>query len=459
MKVLLVLPEFGDDVPGGIARFYKHAAEGLLRAGHQVDVCVAAPDVEARLINGVRVFGTDRARIEANKSRLSHFHLAPGLRHQLAVSEAAFETCMGGAGYDVVETTDWGYLYAAWLTREPRQAPVVVQFHGSPGQIGYRDPLSGDELSGMLSRMIEVALLPRADDLQTPGEANAREWSEILGRPVACLPPAWPSPPPLRKDMPQAQHGVVAARVQTWKGPHVLCEAMQLLGDAAPKILWVGGDHPVGDIQTSLTEQLRIRYPDVWGKSVIALGSRPPHVTEQMQLEARFVVHPSIWDCFPLAIVEAMALGKVVICAKQAGSSRLIRDGENGFTFDADSPAQLAALIQKVSSTGWDELARIGAEAHRTIGEALDIDSITRLRVSKYGCLSVKDRPRPHAWLETLFGPDRPGAEMQFLDQTPLRKILEYVAVRIRGRLIPRIAQRAPGRNDAPHLDSDRANR
>lgn len=459
MRVLLVLPEFGDDVPGGIACFYNHAAEGLLRAGHKVDVCVAAPHVEAREVNGVHVFGTDQAKIDANTARLSHFHLAPGLRHQLAVSEAAFETCASGAGYDVVETTDWAYLYAAWLTREPRRAPVVVQFHGSPGQIGYRDPLYGDELSGLMGRMIEVALLPRADDLQTPGEANALEWSEILGRAVMCLPPAWPPPPPLRTDMQQAQHGVVAARVQTWKGPQVLCEALQVLGATTAQVFWVGGDHPVGDIQTSLTEQLRIRYPDVWGKSVVPLGSRPPHVTEQMQLEAKFIVHPSTWDCFPLAVVEAMALGKVVICSKQAGSSRLIRHGENGFTFDANNPAELAALIKMVSATSWGDLAEIGAAAHQTISEALDIDSITEQRVSRFSGLAMSARPQAHPWMEDLFGPAHPGPEMRFLDYVPLRKILKYAAARIAGRLLPGRVQRALMTTTTSYPDSERTSR
>jgi hypothetical protein len=39
----------------------------------------------------------------------------PDLRRALARAFAAFRSCNGGTGYDVVETTDWASLYAPWL--------------------------------------------------------------------------------------------------------------------------------------------------------------------------------------------------------------------------------------------------------------------------------------------------------------------------------------------------------
>jgi glycosyltransferase involved in cell wall biosynthesis len=457
VKILLVLPEFGDDVPGGIARFYKYAVDGMVRAGCQVDVCIAVSNVEAREIKGVRIFGIDDAKVESIKARLQHFQLTPDLRHQLAVSEAAYEASAGGAGYDVVETTDWGFLYASWLTREPRRAPVVVQFHGSPGQIGYLDPLDGYEVSGILGRMIEVALLPRADELQTSAEANAKEWTDLLARPVTQLLPAWPTPSPMPRIAKQSNSGIVAARIQTWKGPHVLCDAVRLLGAKSPRILWVGGDHPTGNLQTSLTDQLCAQFPDVWGKVIAPVGVKSPQEARQLQLEAKFAIHPSTWDVFGLAVVEAMAAGKVVICSSQSGVSSLILNGQNGFIFDSANPRALADRIEQVDNASAQELVRIGAAASLTITEALDIDRITQLRLSRFSKLSIGPRPDPHPWLLNLFGPRSPGPEMRFLDCLPLRKILKYVAARIAGRVFPRSLKRVRAARAALVLKSGKA--
>lgn len=435
MRILFVLPEFGDSVPGGIARFYKYAIAGLRAADCSVDVCIGATGIDETIVDGVRVKGVEPVLLEKMKATLTHFELARGLQHQLALAEAAFVTCGGGAGYDLVETTDWGLLHAPWLSHEPRHAPVVVQFHGSPGQIGYLDPFEGDEINAMLVRLLEASLLPRANLLQSPGLANAQEWSNLLKRDVEHLLPAWPSPARFPCQDEVQNHAVVAARVQRWKGPRVLCEAVKLLGESSPEILWLGGDHPIEKLNLSYSALLQEEYPHVWGTKIRPLGSRRPDETKALQLSSKFVVHPSTWDCFPLAVVEAMSAGKVVICSNQAGSSFLIDNGVNGFTFDANDPAELARLINLVSTSSDLERSTWGAHAQQTIAEKLEIATITQRRLESYRSITGRPRSAEHPWLTNFFGPMQSRASLSFLDALPMRSLMKYISNRLKKRM------------------------
>ncbi len=433
MKVLFVLPEFGAAVPGGIARFYHHAITSLLQNGCEVAVCVSAQGVNETAAEGVRIFGPSEEQVRLHKQSLSHLALWPGLRHQLAVACAAFDACGGGRGFDVVETTDWGMLYVPWLAREPRIVPVVVQLHGSPGQIGFRDPLAGYEISDMLTRMLETALLPRADELQTPGPGVAAEWRNLLTREVRHLPPAWFSENE-EINSTRADFGLVASRLQDWKGPEVLCKALEMLGDSAPEIRWAGRDHPRHALESSMSVYLAGKYPSVWQKKFVHLGGRSPADTKELQRSARFVIHPSTWDCFPLAAVEAMALGKVLICSQGAGVADLIEHGVNGYTFSSGDFQQLAALLMQVSQLDSESLTRIGREAQRTVNTILNADAITQERLKIYRGLRAAPR-EPHPWLERLFGPQRTGTDLRFLDAMPLRPLAQYGLRRLAHRL------------------------
>jgi hypothetical protein len=66
-------------------------------------------------------------------------------------------------------------------------------------------------LSGLALRLLEAALLGRADELQNCGASNALEWSHRLCRPVEHIWPAWnskiaiPETPPPHFDLAQGE--------------------------------------------------------------------------------------------------------------------------------------------------------------------------------------------------------------------------------------------------------------
>jgi glycosyltransferase involved in cell wall biosynthesis len=46
-----------------------------------------------------------------------------------------------------------------------------------------------------------------------------------------------------------------------------------------------------------------------------------------------------------MVVLEAMVMGKPILCSKWAGASELVIDGENGYCFDPYETEQLAQLM------------------------------------------------------------------------------------------------------------------
>lgn len=56
---------------------------------------------------------------------------------------------------------------------------------------------------------------------------------------------------------------------------------------------------------------------------------------------------PTLEDTWGMVVLEAMLLGKAVICSKGAGASELILEGDNGYCFEPENAMQLATVMQK----------------------------------------------------------------------------------------------------------------
>jgi glycosyltransferase involved in cell wall biosynthesis len=62
---------------------------------------------------------------------------------------------------------------------------------------------------------------------------------------------------------------------------------------------------------------------------------------------ADILVLPTLEDTWGMVVLEAMVLGKPILCSKWAGASELILEGENGYCFDPHEPEELAELMQR----------------------------------------------------------------------------------------------------------------
>lgn len=443
MRILIVTPEYRPHQGGGILKYYGELAPALAKRGCDVAVLVAAPtspDFEDYEADGTRIVCVKRADVDACADRLAQFSAAPEFRRWLAGALTAAEAARRLGPWDVIEATDFGLGFVPFVL-DPTGPPVVVQLHGSLGQIADHEPVQADRLlDSVLARLAEAMLLPCASELQTSATGNSREWEARTGRLVSVM------PPPLRLS-PSAEaadgSALVVGRIQTWKGPAVLCEALRRLPDAFPPVQWVGRDTPTASDGGSLSSELASRYPDVWGRRVVPLGQRPFDDLHHLMATARMVIVPSEWDVFNLAAAEAMAAGRVVVCSSGAGASDVITHGQNGFVFEAGDAESLASALAAAEGMATHERTRMGAAAREAVVSRLDPDIVAAERLNRYRAIAAKgsaDRALVPDWVRDAFAARASGrVGLEFLDQMNVRDLSKYLGQRLRDGLVNRL--------------------
>lgn len=355
------------------------------------------------------------------------------LQQMLAAAEAGFaEALVEPCG--ILEVCDWplGFVPAVIGQR----VPYIVQCHGSLGQLAEHDPQVGGELAETFVQLIEPLLLRSAHRIQTYSVANQRFWERTTGRRIDMIRPAFSLPilPSIESIDPV---GRVFGRLQRWKGPHILCDALRLLEGLAPQVEWFGRAKPWASGEWPADRRLAAVFPDIWGVNLHHRPAIPREHVFTLQSSALFNVVPSTWDVFNFTAVESMAAARPTIVSTGAGASELIIDGENGFTFENGNAEALADVIDRVLSMSESRRREIGAEGRKTIQIELDPARIGEQRVAAYeeAIRSFHESPpeKPHEWLVRMLTP-QPSAGPDynsFLDPVPLRAMGKHIARRI----------------------------
>jgi glycosyltransferase involved in cell wall biosynthesis len=438
MKIRILTPEYPPMFGGGVATFYQALAPQFVAAGHSVEViqgsaafCSSGGVKDRR--DGVDIHTLEEARLRNHFARFAHFTPIPGAARHLAAAWAIWEKSEELGDADIIEGCDWGLSFIPAVLS--RRRPVVAQMHGSVGQIDRHDPIAGEEAAGAAIRLMEVAALQRAAEIQTYSKANARFWSGQTGRPAVHIAPAWRMPRDPVAPAPPSLNGLVIGRVQQWKGPHVLCDALLRLGRAAPTVDWVGRDTVSRRLDRSASKSLALDHPHIWGSRVRHAPQVSPAEAWRLQCQARFIVVPSTWDVFNFTCVEAMASGRPVICSSGAGASELIDDGVNGFLFASGDAAALAAAIDRVLALTEAQVAEIAETARATLARKLDPERVAASRLQRYAHIVAHFRPKPAVdedWLEEACSArEESSADLAYLDHQPLRSLLGYSARRL----------------------------
>lgn len=145
------------------------------------------------------------------------------------------------------------------------------------------------------------------------------------------------------------------ARLVPEKG-HIFClEAFKKVADVISNaMLLVVGDGP--ERKTIENKILELNL----GKKVILTGFRKD-IPEMLSI-SNVSLHTSLWEGTPIAITEAMFMGKAVIATRVGGVPEIIKDGVNGILVQSENADELAQSIIQL----WRDKAlldRLGREA------------------------------------------------------------------------------------------------
>jgi len=426
MKILLITPEYPPDFGGGIGAFYRTLVPALQKLGEKVSVLKGSAFFhggDTYEHDGVSVRTLETARYQRWLEEFVHFAMFPELRRHLAAAFALHEQAGEGEGFDAVEVTDWGLLFLPWVIQS--KAKVLVQLHGSTGQIARHEPADGRTAEGLFASLLERAALAAALCLCTHSHANACWWQKVLHRPVDYLPPPLELKP-AEFDRVRGDKWLSVGRIQHWKGPQVACAAWQLLGESAPRLEWIGRDTRQPAIGDSMDISLRKQFPGTWGAGIQPIGQISPEEVHRRIRTAKAVLVPSTWDVFNLVAAEAMALGRVVVLSDAAGAVDLIQHGVNGFVFPNGDAAALAELVRQVENLTDEERGTIGQNAAATVRERLDPERIAAAKLNLYDSPPESEAMQV-SWLRECLLPETGKNPLTFLGALPLKDLTSYI--------------------------------
>lgn len=440
-RIVIIVPDCGE---GGLFQFYNSVVPGLtaIVEVHLVFASPAHSPLEPQISGATchKLLPENAAPILAQLLE-GPLAIAPNLARALAVAANAWQFART-LEPDCVELCDWPLGAVAGVI--DGAVPVIVQGHGSMGQIVVNDPARGGAVEAMMLQLIEAHVFGLAQNLQSYSAANARFLEECSHRPVAMIRPAFAVP-----DQPAAVAASngrmsVFGRLQSWKGPHILCAALERLKSNAPACDWYGSSKPWPGSSQPAETYLAQTFPAAWNQSLHYHGAIDRDQVAGTMARSRAVIIPSTWDVFNFTVVEAMAAGRPVIVSSGAGASELIEHGVNGLVFPTGDADALAAEIAVAAGLSDAEMQAIGAAARATIQRELDPARIAAERMSGYQQAIAAHRAAPPppapAWLNALLTPGKLcNFDMQeFLSTLPLRPMLAAAADRIGAKVIPR---------------------
>lgn len=172
---------------------------------------------------------------------------------------------------------------------------------------------------------------------------------------------------------------LVPARLDPQKGQRHLLQAAALVTDAC---FVLAGDGPDRASLEAFTRSLRIE------ERVTFLGHRRD--VPQLLAAADVVVLPSLYEGWPLAILEAMDAARPVIATRIGGVDQIITEGHDGMLVPAGDAAALAGAIRTLLDQ--PELrCRLGVAARATVAERFSVPVMCRQVEAVYDELLARD--------------------------------------------------------------------
>jgi glycosyltransferase involved in cell wall biosynthesis len=129
-------------------------------------------------------------------------------------------------------------------------------------------------------------------------------------------------------------------RLTEQKNVLFLVDIMKELSDLRCNMVIIGGGEHEHNLLKKI-EDARLQ------QQIYMAGIMPREEALRLLSASRLLVFPSVWEGFPVAPLEAMALGLPVVASDIGGTNEIVRSGETGFLLPRfEAPAYGAAIRQ-----------------------------------------------------------------------------------------------------------------
>ncbi len=333
--------------PKGASTHISHFTEGLVAAGHRVQLLTAGRP-------GLPVEGTYRgAQIRRVLSIDTNF-----LRRATAFSQAVARHLENYPPYDVIHFRSiWGGLPAV-AAQSHLGHRTLFEVNGLPSvELKYHYPAL--ERSPVLDRLQqqETAVLCRVDQVVCPSRVTA-EYVRSLGvapERIAVIPNGVDTtlftPQPAPRSPADQPTLLYLGTLAEWQGIELLLSALPLVLEKQPVRLHIVGR---GRKDRHKSLQRRIRKLGL-AESVTLHGAQPHDTIPQIVNQATVCVAPLGFNdrnvtqgCSPIKLFEYLACRRPIVAANLPVVRELVRDGVEALLFEPDNAADLARCLLRL---------------------------------------------------------------------------------------------------------------
>jgi glycosyltransferase involved in cell wall biosynthesis len=245
-------------------------------------------------------------------------------------------------------------------------APVVYTEHNVPG--GYRRASRWLNAATWRWQAGVVAVSEAVGRGGPAGRARGALAPVVIpnGLDLGALDREAAAPPgPLPPAPAGALRVLVPATLARRKGQDVLLDALGRLAPVGRRFaVWLAGEGPAREALRRRTQRLGLEA------AVHLLGRRTDVLA--LALAADCVVLPSRQEGHPLALLEALALGRPVLACAVGGVPEIVDPGRTGLLVPPEDPAALAAALERLRRDPALR-ARLGAAAARAARARFDV--------------------------------------------------------------------------------------
>ncbi len=372
MKIVMIGQKGVPALYGGIERHVEELGSRLVTLGHEV-ICYCRPWFVSRDLR-LKIKDLDLKRIVMPSIKTKHLDT---ISHTLISTVHALIFVRP----DIYHYHAVGPSLAAWMARifAPR-ARVIVTFHCID-----RKHAKWGLISRVMLRMGEWAACQFAHETITVSRTLEQYCAEVYEKKTHYIPngiserSAAGSTLINRFGLLSKNYIIFVARLVAHKGAHVLIDAWQKLGSLSPEL--VAGKKLVIVGDGAFTDQYvaQLKSQAAGDASIVFTGYQSGAMLDELFANALYAVHPSFSEGLPIAVLEAMSYGKVVLASDIPENLEAL--GPHGVAFRAgdveDLMIKMAALFEAA-----DTLPTLGACARQFVLGEYHWDDIAQ-QVSK----------------------------------------------------------------------------
>jgi len=376
MNIAFLTPEYvtESNFDGGLSNYLYRLAQGMEQRGHQVEIFTCSEQNETIaheriLVHRIKV----KCLLFEFINRLTRYRFRNSL-YILSLSYCLRKNFLRRhreQPFDVVQQSS--FLACGLLLTFNRPAPIITRISSYEPlwRKFYRKPLTGDQ---RLIEWLELLALRRSNAVYAPSKLLSRILRDKAGIKVDVLPPPFLLETSnfdesiYKKHLAKKKYLIFFGTIGLLKGGEVLAQSLATILSQYPEMFFVFiGKDSLGPITDQSMLQYILQKAGTHKKQIIYLGVLRHTQLYPIVKHSHAVVLPSLIDNLPNAMLEAMALGKIVIGTRGTSFEEIIHDRISGILTEPNNPAQLCKAMQRVWKMTNAERENIGKAAQERV--------------------------------------------------------------------------------------------